>query len=84
MTTEDPKPTVAENQQKMEAIQGQIKTLLVQYKAEKEQCKFLKESIDRVKTLRLEMYDKKVANKQAVDEMKRELAELKAKQNMVY
>jgi hypothetical protein len=83
MTSEDVKPSVVENKQKMENLKDQITTLLVQYKAEKEQARVLKESIERVKTLRSEMHDKKVANKKIVEELKKELEELKAKQNRV-
>ncbi len=83
MTSQDVNPTVSENKQKMQNLKEQISTLLVQYKSEKEQARVLKESIERVKTLRAEMHDNRMAKKKMVEGLKKELDDLKAKQRKV-
>lgn len=73
--------TAAENLKKMEALQAQMLNLRTQYQSEKAQCKVLKDSIERVKELRTCLGDKKTTNKKHVDDLKKELAQLKSKQN---
>ena len=77
--TEEQKPDIKANQERMDKIQNQIQELMVQYKSEKDAVKNLRESIDRVKELKSELHDKKVADAKRVDDLKTELEMIKAR-----
>jgi hypothetical protein len=67
---------------RMAAIQAQVEALRNQYTAEKEKCKILRESIGRVKNLKDNLHEKKLADRKRVDDLKAELEQLKNKPAM--
>ena len=68
--------------ERIEAIQSEVKALRTQYNADKEASKSLKQSIAIGKSLQTDLYDKKVADRKKVEDLKKQLEVLKAKPAM--